>query len=308
MKTIPIVFAFDNRLIRPAAVAIFSLLTNAHQDTFYDIFILHSKKEKLDKMEIAKVTCKFTNCRVSYRMVGDIFDNAFEIRQITTPAYYRLLIPELIPEYDKVLYSDVDVIFRNDLTSIYNIDIDGFYFGGVNSMSHFNKDLVRYYTNKLNIDPSEVIYSGNLLVNCKELRASKYIMADILERAKGKYVFQDMDVINIVCNGYIKFLPPAFCLTNYINKAFIDSDNRILDLWSEKELRLAMEYGVIHYNGQKPWKGYCANFDIWWEYYRKSPVFDPKYYFYFFHEKLNELDHLTFWKRVKILVRWFFVR
>ena len=50
---------------------------------------------------------------------------------------------------------------------------------------------------------------------------------------------------------------------------------------------------------------YCVNFDIWWEYYRKSPVFDRQFYFDFFYSRLNELDRLSLWKRIKILVRYF---
>lgn len=304
MTTIPIVFAFDNRLTIPAGVAITSLLMNAHEDTFYDIFILHSEKESLDKEILAKVSEKFSNCRITYRTVGNIFDNAFEIRDITTPAYYRLLIPQLVLEYDKVLYSDVDVIFRSDLTGFYKTDIDEFYFGGVNSISHFDNELVDYYEN-INLDPSKIIYSGNLLINCKALRNAVDIKDEILKHAKKKYRFQDMDVINVACKGNISYLSPSFCLTNYINKSIVNNDNRLLELWTESELDAAMKYGIIHYNGQKPWKGFCVNFDIWWEYYRKSPVFDPKYYFDFFYSRLNELDALPLWKRIKILVRYF---
>lgn len=304
MTTIPIVFAFDNRLTIPAGIAITSLLMNAHEDTFYDIFILHSEKESLDKEILAKVSEKFSNCRITYRTVGNIFDNAFEIRDITTPAYYRLLIPQLVLEYDKVLYSDVDVIFRSDLTGFYKTDIDEFYFGGVNSISHFDNELVDYYEN-INLDPSKIIYSGNLLINCKALRNAVDIKDEILKHAKKKYRFQDMDVINIACKGNIRYLSPSFCLTNYINKSIVNNDNRLLELWTESELDAAMKYGIIHYNGQKPWKGFCVNFDIWWEYYRKSPVFDPKYYFDFFYSRLNELDALPLWKRIKILVRYF---
>ena len=52
MNVVPIVFAFDNNLILPACVCISSLMMNAKEDTFYDIFILHSihvvlKKEVL---------------------------------------------------------------------------------------------------------------------------------------------------------------------------------------------------------------------------------------------------------------------
>lgn len=305
MTRIPIVFAFDNRLAMPAAVCFYSLLANAKPTTAYDIYILHRSGEELDLSDIRRVMSQFPQSTLTLREVGGEFDGSFEIRGITTPAYYRLLIPKLIPEHDKVLYSDVDVIFRNDLTEIYNIDIAGYYFGGVNSMSHFDNDLVNYYTKKLRLAPTGIIYSGNLLINSKELREADDVMARILEESKGKYRFQDMDVINITCKGHIKYLSPAFCLTNYINKAIVEKDSRLKSLWTEEELQNAMDKGIIHYNGQKPWKGYCPNFDIWWEYYRKSPIFDEKFYFDFFYSRLNELDHLPLLKRIKILARYF---
>lgn len=305
MTRVPIVFAFDNRLAMPAAVCFYSLLVNAKPTTAYDIYILHRKGEQLDLSNVERVMSQFPQSTLTLREVGGEFDGSFEIRGITTPAYYRLLIPKQIPEHDKVLYSDVDVIFRNDLTEIYNTDIVGYYFGGVNSMSHFDIDLVNYYTKKLRLDPTGIIYSGNLLINSKELREAGDVMSHILKESKGKYRFQDMDVINIACKGHIKYLSPSFCLTNYINKAVVEKDSRLKSLWTEEELQNAMDKGIIHYNGQKPWKGYCPNFDIWWEYYRKSPVFDEKFYFDFYYSRLNELDQLPLLKRIKILARYF---
>ena len=71
------------------------------------------------------------------------------------------------------------------------------------------------------------------------------------------------------------------------------------------EIEEALSDGIVHYNGQKPWKGFCVNFDIWWEYYRKSPFFDRKFYFDFFYGRLEELDRLSLWKRIKVLGRYF---
>lgn len=112
MNTIPIAFAFDNNLILPACVCISSLMMNANEDTFYDIFILHSSNISLRKEELNKLPQYYDNCRIQYRQVDETFDASFEIRGITTPAYYRLLIPELITEYDKVIYSDADIILE----------------------------------------------------------------------------------------------------------------------------------------------------------------------------------------------------
>ncbi|MCR8916922.1 glycosyltransferase family 8 protein [Bacteroides sp. ET225] len=303
MNIIPIAFAFDNNLSFPACICISSLLMNANPNTFYDIFILHSQKEELDKKYLKKIPQYYTNCKIHYRQVDNTFDLAFEIRGITTPAYYRLLIPELIQEYDKIIYSDVDVIFRNDLSNFYfETDLDDYYVAGVKSLSHLYCE--KYYSKKLHLIPQNIIYSGNIIFNSKKIREC-HLISQFKELAKNNYTFQDMDILNIACKDKIKYLSPEFCLTTYILESIIYHKNAVLNIWKQTDIDKALQCGVIHYNGQKPWKGYCVNFDIWWEYYRKSPFFDEKFYFDFFYNKLNEFDCLSLWKRIKILARYF---
>lgn len=307
MNTIPIVFCFDNNLVKPACVCLSSLLMSANEETFYDIFILHSETEHLNREELDKVPQYFKNCRIQYRTVDNTFDKAFEIRGITTPAYYRLLIPELIPEHDKVLYSDVDVIFRSDLSYFYNTDMDGYYMAGVDSLAGFQPELVKYYNETVGTGPEGIIYSGNLIINSK-LILEDNVIPRFKELAKNKYMFQDMDVLNIACRGKIKYLPPAFCLTTYISEYNVYRREELLRVWSAKEIDEAFSQGIVHFNGKKPWNDICINFDIWWEYYRRSPFFEKKHYYDFFNYKLNELDHLPLKKRIKVLLRYFLVR
>lgn len=304
MNIIPIAFCFDNNLVMPACVAISSLMMSANEDTFYDIFILHSQKQPLEHSQIDKLPDLYKNCRIQYRVVDGTFDEAFEIRGITTPAYYRLLIPELIPEYDKILYSDVDVIFRSDLSEFYNTDMTGYHVAGVNSLANLQPELVKYYNETVGIGPEGIIYSGNLIINSKQILEDS-VIPRFKELAKNNYKYQDMDVINIACRGKIKYLSPLFCLTTYISEYYVYRKQELYDIWDKENVDNAMSYGIVHYNGQKPWKGYCINFDIWWEYYRKSPFFDNKFYFDFFYCKLEEYDRLPLMKRVKILLRYF---
>lgn len=305
MKTVPIVFAFDNNLILPACVCISSLLINAKEDTFYDIFILHSSKVDLFKEQLDELPKHFNRCRIQYRVVDNTFDQAFEIRGITTPTYYRLLIPELVSEYDNIIYSDVDVIFRSDLSDIYfHTDLNDCFIAGVNALVPFIPDMKKYYLKlgKVNID--NIIYAGNIILNSKKIREDN-LVERFKELAKNKFLFQDLDVLNIACKGKIAYLKPAFCLTTYFSELALRYRHLLRDFWSDKDIDEALTEGIVHYNGQKPWKGICVNFDIWWEYYRKSPFFDEKFYFEFFYTRLNELDQLSLWKRIKILIRYF---
>lgn len=305
MNTVPIVFAFDNNWSMPASVCIYSLLANAKDTTIYDIYILYPKRVPLDKDYIEKVLKLFPRHKSKYIGIGEDFDKAFQIRGINTLTYYRLLIPELIKEYDKILYSDVDVIFQDDLTDIYNrTDLNGKYLGVVNSLAHLDNDRKQYYEEELKLDSSKIFYAGNIILNSKAIRKDglKEIFMSMIET---KYKFQDMDILNITCQNKVQYLSPSFCVTTYFCELANNNRKTINSLWSNLEIDNALYKGIIHYNGQKPWKGLCPNFDIWWEYYRKSPVFDQKFYFDFYYSRLNELDQLPLLKRIKILVRYF---
>ena len=305
MNIVPVVFAFDNNLILPACVCISSLMMNAKEDTFYDIFILHSANIALKKEELDKLSQYYQNCRIQYRQVDNTFDSAFEIRGITTSTYYRLLIPDLIPEYDKIIYSDVDVIFRSDLSNIYfSVDLHDSYVAGVNALIPFIPDMRAYYQKMRKVEMKGTIYAGNIILNSKKIREDN-IIEQFKKLAKKNFRFQDLDVLNIVCQNRVTYLKPEFCVTTYFSEFSIRNRTILRQYWTDNDIALALQNGIVHYNGQKPWKGFCVNFDIWWEYYRKSPFFDEKFYFEFFYKRLNELDQLSLWKRIKILIRYF---
>lgn len=307
MNCIPVVFAFDNNLAMPAAVCIYSLFASARPETEYAVYIMHRKGELLDTTHIDKVFDLYPSHSLKMIEVDGTFDSSFEIRGITTPAYYRLLIPTLIPEYDRVIYSDVDVIFRQDLSAVYNMDLEGNLIAGVNNLAHIDADLKKHYYGELGLDPETVICSGFLIMDSQKIREA-CMVDNFVAEARKRYKFQDQDVLNIVCRGRIKQLPPKYSVLTYIANVSARAPETLAGLWTEDEVAEAMREGNIHYNGQKPWRGYCINFDIWWEYYRKSPIFDSRYYFDFFDKKLNEFDRLPLMKRVKILLRYFIYR
>jgi lipopolysaccharide biosynthesis glycosyltransferase len=305
MTIVPIVFAFDENLVLPAKICISSLLMNAEAETFYDIFILHADNVKIPGIEFRPLMDVYKNCRIQFRSIDINIGTKFEIRNITTACYYRLLIPDLIPEYDKIIYSDVDVIFRTDLSGIFTeTDMGDYYIAGVNSLAHLLSATKHYYEKRLKLYSTSIIYSGNLIFNSGLMRRDNLTKQFIAQLDK-KYTFQDMDIINIVCRGKIKYLSPSFCYTTYLNDYMLNRQNEIKDLFSEGEIAEAEKYGTIHYNGVKPWQSYCIHFDIWWEYYRKSAFYDKRYYYNFFYSKMEEYDRLSLRKRIKILLRYF---
>lgn len=304
MTKVPIVFCFDDRLILPAGVCVHSLLFHAGPDTYYDIFIFHSASCSFPTSGyLEKLYGQFDNFSLTYMDVGHIFSDAFEIRNITSASYYRLLIPKLITHYDKVMYHDVDVIFREDQSHLFfSTDMSGYYVAGVNFTGGLEKS-GRKYLNKLDLDWKTYILSGNVIFNLALMRQDGLVQIFEERVKKSTYIYQDMDIINIVCKGKIKRLPPTFCGTVEIFGFAARRNNP--ELYTTAELADVLLNGTIHYNGVKPWQSYCPNMDIWWEYYRKSVFYEPEFYYNFFFNKLDEYDRLPLLKRIKILARYF---
>lgn len=305
MNIIPIVFAFDQNLTFPAEVCLTSLLMNAQDTTFYDIYILYPDNDDFAKESINKISAKYKNSRVNYIPVLNAFDKAFEIRGITTPCYYRLLIPELISEYDKIIYSDVDVIFQMDLSTLYNIDLSGYYVAATRDLGlNLSKEGLDYLDSMPELEAGNYLQSGFIMLNSKKIREDG-LVAKFKEQSKRKLKFQDQDILNIVCKGKVKFLSLEYNMTDYSFYYAMKARELLYKWFDDVAISNAVRNGNLHFNGHKPWKKYCVNFDIWWEYYRESPFYDEKFYFDFYYNKLDELDQLTLWKRIKILARYF---
>ena len=305
MRSIPILFTFDKSLVLPACVCISSLLKHADADSFYEIVILHDEHEPVDDGRLRQLTSLYPQSfSIRFIPISKEFTNAYEIRGIPATAYFRLLAAELLPEYDKILYSDVDVIFREDLSKYYETPLDDFCFGGVDTCSFLRPDDREYIRKELGLDPSNgYFYSGNLVINLKRIR-QKGLVPVFRELGKRDFKFQDMDIINIACNGEFKDLGPSFCLTNYLYTLIVTHPSEMAGRYGEAALRHALQHGIVHYNGPKPWKEECINMDIWWKYYRESVYFDERFSYDFWESRQNQLERLTLLKRIKLLLRY----
>ena len=114
-----------------------------------------------------------------------------------------------------------------------------------------------------------------------------------------KFKYQDMDIMNIVCNGKIKQLSPGFCITNYLYTLFMKYSKEGVCGISPQDIQDIMKNGIVHYNGAKPWNSWCYLHDIWWHYYRESIFYNEEYCKSFYEKCVNESDKWTLLKRIK---------
>ena len=194
-------------------------------------------------------------------LIRDYYSNA---------TYYRVLIPNLYPEYDKVLYLDADIVILDDIAKLYNKRINDYLIAGV-SEHWFDRyrELQEYAEKVIGVSSyKKYINAGIMLMNLKELRELKFEEKFIHLLENVKYVFaQDQDYFNRICKGRIKYLNECWNASGYI-----------YDKRNPK---------IIHYTVYKPWQLIdMPNSEYFWKYAKKTVFYD---YIYGLHNEESKL-------------------
>ena len=138
MTTIPLFFTFDEHYVVPALVAFHSLLTNADRQYRYRLHVLHPGISEGARLRIAAVVAHFENAEVLFHDTSSYeaeLESCAGKSHFSKEIYFKLCAPTLFPEYDRILCSDVDVVFTGDVSSAYFAHPDEeFYYAGVDTI------------------------------------------------------------------------------------------------------------------------------------------------------------------------------
>jgi lipopolysaccharide biosynthesis glycosyltransferase len=141
--------------------------------------------------------------------------------------YYRLLLPLLHPDIDKIIYLDTDLIVEKDLKELYSLDIDNLKIAGVRDYIEQRK------CEDLNINPP-YINSGVMLLNLQSLRSSNFSVQciDWLNSHCGRGLHHhDQDAINVYLQlGGLLLLDPSWNDMLPRPESFLQPKNRIIHI------------------------------------------------------------------------------
>lgn len=206
--TIPIVFATDDNYAHGAAVAIYSLLCNADKSADYEIYIFNTGLLQESKNVISKIVEKFDNAKIIFTdLSSQVKDLEFHFDEdmpehITVETMYRLFIAEVLQQYEKVIYLDVDIIVLGNIKELYDIDIGDNIVGAVKVIDYLAVRLKDYIETTLKMKGSNYYNAGVLVINTKQFveadgtnKCANLLLNDNL------YKFADQDVLNIFTNN-----------------------------------------------------------------------------------------------------------
>jgi len=215
--TIPIVFSSNDYFIPYMSTMMQSIMENADQNRRYVFYILHQEITDNNIGLLRNQIASFSQFSIEFINVAQYISkyNLFVSRHITIEAYFRLLIPELLSEYQKAIYLDGDMICCTDIASLFDIDLGDHLFAAVRDTavawyyspnhSEYMKTLHSVFLHLRKVD--EYFNDGMCVFNIELFR--KTISNDkLFELATSReWQVHDQDILNYIGEGKTLLLP-----------------------------------------------------------------------------------------------------
>lgn len=271
-------FITDDAYIVPTATAIQSLIDTKSSETLLVVHILAADLSD-DSVSLFK-GLRSSGVEIDVRRVsldklkGLHNTHKMGICMATPAALLKFAIADIFAEQDRMLYLDGDMLFRGDLSDLFNTDLGDNIIAAVRDLGacwwqHAYVKKVQSYIN-----------TGVMLMDLVKMR-NEGIAQKLLE-TKRKLVdsmFMDQDVFNVVMDGKVKILPLIYnasmpqMIWSYRRGSY---DFKMLNEYygsayhNFKEIHDAAI--IIHYSSKyKPWKYSNAPFgDEWMPVFQRS--------------------------------------
>ena len=260
---ISIAYAPNDNYVNQTVVSMKSALEHNEQVEF---IIMYSK---LSAESMQKLGAVGGSLRL-IKMDESLFSDLTLSKWVTVQAWFRIKLPDLCKDLDKVLYLDCDTLIRGNLDELFSLDLTDKYLAGVKDVWGVSK-----YVKRLGMKSGVYVNSGMLLFNCDYCR-KEHFFDKVVEFAKNNakiIEFCDQDSINKVVDEYKLVISPKYNLMDtWWRGGYYEFEGE-----EETEYLQSKENPVIvHLTGLKPaFKG-CGNKfkDEWWEVAKKTKIYD----------------------------------
>ncbi len=278
------VMSLNDAFIPYLSTFLLSVMENASESHSYDFIILHRDIKESSKKLMKQMIKNKKNFYIRFYDIGNRFDKyeMFLHEHFTIETYFRLLIPEILENYNKVLYLDADIIVNADLYDLLNQDISGYLLGAVMDITMLTfagayEETRRILRDTVKIDRTEEYFNAGVMVLNIPLLKKNFSTEYLLKTAASKeWPTVDQDVLNYLCKGRVKLLDMRWNLMfDYIGR--MELMKKVLSKsYYNMYLEARMEPKIIHYAGcPKPWQIPEADFaDCFWKYARQSPFYE----------------------------------
>lgn len=225
MKIIPIFFTFDRNYILAAKVAIHSMLVHASKNYIYKLYVLHTTLSTKDCSNISSVVNDF-NAEIHFVDVSEYEKKIKGLEgksHFSKEIFYKLIAADIFPEYDRILCTDVDVIFIGDISEAFFLfPNENFIYAGVGPTD--NSGRMPQYQKNFSKDERDIleheIGAGFLLLNIEAIRRhnKQKEMTDFYINNYERLILPEQDCMILTCWPYVRYMPIRFVVLSAFYK------------------------------------------------------------------------------------------
>ncbi|WP_171026392.1 glycosyltransferase family 8 protein [Mesorhizobium comanense] len=265
----------DGANVDQAAVTIASVLVHLSSGPPLTFHVFHDappsrRSRRLERLRVAPH-------RVLVRYVENRFRDLALLDHVTPAALLRLQLGEFLPDLDRVLYLDADMLAVADVRPLLATDLGGAVAGAVQDLGLHaalaeeevtgRPDHLLHVRDALGWDPDNCTYvnSGMLLLDLAALRRERFgeRAGQLVIDHPDRFRWRDQDAINLLLRGRVALLDPrwntmVWLLERETRRHYVDEGAAALqrrDPW------------LLHFSGAcKPWDHLVdiPDYRRWW--------------------------------------------
>jgi lipopolysaccharide biosynthesis glycosyltransferase len=247
---IPIFFAADNKYARYCAVTITSIIENTSQPERLKFYILSSDISKENQQKLEQM-CASSSVGIS---VIDVDLSLFAslptiLEHLNLNMYSRLLIPELCPDCQQIIYLDCDTLVLSDIADLFDLEIAK---KPIAAIPHIQLPYQDIFVKTFNVRDADIYFNSGVLVIDTELWRKKQYGQTILKYCSDnieRLHLADQDALNVVFWENYYHLPGVWNVETRLYK------EKLLGVPQDKKTNGRIKSPkILHYTGpNKPW-------------------------------------------------------
>ncbi|MDE7376305.1 MAG: hypothetical protein K2N16_05610, partial [Muribaculaceae bacterium] len=192
-----------------------SMLRHADPTHQYPLYVVHTGLSTKHMRWLEDVVANFPNASITFRDASNSdtgWERIANKAHFSKEIYYKMTAAEMFPEYDRILFSDVDVIFTGDIVpAFFDHPDDDFYFAGVPFM--FDSGVFTEYKDQFTAQEISTLRryetsAGFMLLNLKAIRRDgiQVRLEEAFHVNAHRLILPEQECIALCCAPKIKAL------------------------------------------------------------------------------------------------------
>ncbi len=280
MTPINVCLACDNNYAKYAGVVVASVLANSKDDEDLRFYILDGGISESKKTEILSLK-SIKDCKIEFVQIDEaMFEDYKKVathKYISIATYYRLRLATLLPEVERIIYFDCDMVVNSSLNNLFNVELGENVIAGVRDI---NKRMLQQNPSYIN--------AGMVLFDLNKIREENIEQKfyDYTNENFETIKMGDQTIINEVLKGRIKIVEDEWNVqsSNFTNRSSYTKHPYI-----------------IHYVAKrKPWHfgSFSVHRQLYFKYLQMTPWklngFKEKFYWYYLNQIMSLINYVIY--------------